>query len=135
MIKERFEARGTLAAVIEVRREAEFDGKLADVIGEAEEKFLERARIYARARADAVSKMRAAERRRVRPDKISLVSSAAADSSLTTVTVTASVTRDGRMFTRENVVIWDESSQIMVKKPKTKRKKAVKREKSAHQAR
>jgi|GEM_PF-5749629 len=122
MIKERFEARGTLAATVEVRRAADLDVKLADFVGEAEEKFLERARVYANRRVDYVMLMRAAERRRIRPDKITLVSSAAADGALTAVTFTASLIHDGYLTERKKVIYWDGSGLTAARRRKSGKK-------------
>ena len=123
MAREKFEARGALAATIDTRREYDFDGALAEFIGAAEENFLARARTYAKARAEKVAAMRARERRTLRPEKITLVSSAERVGDTLKITLAASLLRGGTVFVREKTIFFDEAQQIAVKGPKAKRKK------------
>ena len=124
MAREKFEARGALAATIDTRRAYDFDGGLAELIGAAEERFLARAREYAKARAEKVAAMRARERRSVRPEKITLVSSAERVGDVIKVTFEASLLRGGAESSRKKSIFFDEKTQAVVNEPKEKRKKA-----------
>ena len=126
MKREKYEARGVTAATVESRCEYG-EGELSELIESVEGAFFESAARYAKGVAQMAAGMSAAERRKLRCERISLSCGVEEISGITRVVFTAKHEKNGSEVTKEHSFFWDAKENIIIKKPGKNIKKAKRR--------